>query len=43
MAQYGDAMKDSSSRSVVEKMIREMFARLINIEIGPDVLAKLVP
>jgi len=36
-------MKDSTSKSVVEKMIREMFARLLNIEIGQDVMDKLVP
>lgn len=29
--------------SVVEKMLREMFARLINVEIKPSVLEKLVP
>jgi len=29
--------------SVVEKMLKEMFARLINIEISQDVLDRLVP
>jgi len=29
--------------SVVEKMLKEMFARLINIEISPAVMEKLVP
>ncbi len=29
--------------SVVEKMLKEMFARLINIEITPGVMDKLVP
>jgi len=29
--------------SVVEKMLREMFARLINIELNDQVLEKLVP
>ncbi len=29
--------------SVVEKMLREMFARLINIEISQDVMDRLVP
>ena len=36
-------MKSDTSKSVVEKMIREMFARLINIEITPSVMEKLVP
>ena len=29
--------------SVVEKMLREMFARLINIELTDQVMEKLVP
>jgi len=29
--------------SVVEKMLKEMFARLLNIEIGEEVMDKLVP
>jgi hypothetical protein len=43
MAQDGEGMKSDTSKSVVEKMIREMFARLINIEITPAVMEKLVP
>jgi len=28
---------------IVEKMVREMFARLINIEVKPEVMEKLIP
>ena len=36
-------MKGNASTGVVEKMLREMFARLLNIEISPTVIDKLVP
>jgi len=32
-----------TSSGVVEKMMKEMFARLLNIEVSPAVLEKLVP
>jgi hypothetical protein len=32
-----------AAMSVVEKMLKEMFARLLNIEIGDEVMDKLVP
>lgn len=35
-------MKEASM-SVVEKMLKEMFARLLNMEIGQEVMDKLVP
>jgi len=35
--------KGNASQTVVEKMLKEMFARLINIEISPAVMEKLVP
>lgn len=35
-------MKDAST-SVVEKMLKEMFARLLNIKISQEVMDKLVP
>ena len=28
---------------IIEKMLSEMFARLINIEVSPQVMEKLVP
>ena len=36
-------MKGNASTHVVEKMLREMFSRLLNIEISPTVIEKLVP
>jgi hypothetical protein len=33
----------NTSSGVVEKMMKEMFARLLNIEVSPAVLEKLVP
>ena len=37
-------MKDrNTSSGVVEKMMKEMFARLLNIEVSQTVIEKLVP
>jgi hypothetical protein len=35
-------MKEAST-GVIERMLKEMFARLLNIEIGQEVMDKLVP
>jgi hypothetical protein len=44
MAQGGETMKNrNTSTGVVEKMMKEMFARLLNIEVGQAVLDKLIP
>ncbi len=34
---------EGTTTSVIEKMLREMFARLLNIELSPAVLERLVP
>jgi hypothetical protein len=44
MAETGEAMKkNNTSTGVTEKMMKEMFARLLNIEVSPAVMEKLVP
>jgi hypothetical protein len=35
--------KNNTSPGVTEKMMKEMFARLLNIEVSPAVMEKLVP
>ena len=35
--------KHNTSTGVTEKMMKEMFARLLNIEVSPAVMEKLVP
>jgi hypothetical protein len=35
--------KNNTSAGITEKMMKEMFARLLNIEVSPTVMEKLVP
>jgi hypothetical protein len=44
MAENGEAMKKNNTQTgITEKMMKEMFARLLNIEVSPAVMEKLVP
>jgi hypothetical protein len=44
VVENGETMKNrDTSSGVVEKMMKEMFARLLNIEVSATVLEKLVP